>query len=156
VNASSNDDVVEKESLMHALVRAALETARRPVADDLALVEKRLIEDGFPAYSPVSRSFLERWYGVRSHYRGEGLDLAVEPFEIDPMLCIGEADRFANASARLATQLAPLGEWNGGQGFLAIDVNAVVYGIWPAVVTLGTADDALETLLLGRRPKEVS
>jgi hypothetical protein len=81
---------------------------------------------------------------------------AKEYFEIDPLLALGEGDRFSHFSDHVGTNLYPLGEGAGGHYFLAIGEDGRVFLLMEDIKIIGNDfDEALESLILGYRAKEV-
>jgi hypothetical protein len=101
----------------------------------------------------AARAALEEFGGLRVEARGPGLDHARSSFRIDPGLAQGEEERFAAHEEKLRRRLYPLGEVDGGHGFLAIDEGGAVYVVTDDAVmrVAGSTYAALEALVLGRR-----
>ena len=83
---------------------------------------------------------------------GLGVHCARSGFEINPLLALGEKDRFLQHEAAARTKLFPLGEVRQGHAFLAIGENGAVFILMEELVYLGKdIHSALENLLQGIR-----
>jgi hypothetical protein len=84
-------------------------------------------------------------------------EVARSGFTLDPLRALHTVETLTALAARIGAALAPLGEEAGGVGILAIDEQGRVFvldhaGEW----FLGASiDEALGTLVLGRRPARV-
>lgn len=96
--------------------------------------------------------FLAEFGGLRSISSGPGITCAREPFDLDPMCCLGEEDRFLEWGAELGKSLFPIGELAEGRFFLGIDEDATVYLVETWVASFGRMPTAIEHLLLGMQP----
>lgn len=112
--------------------------------------------------SPCFRLFeaaeiaLRRYGGLQVIQAGPREEAARESFELNPLLAIGEEDRFGDYSSRLGEPLYPLGEAGNGHVFLAIAADGRVFALMERIWFLGESmEAALETLILGRLPKLV-
>ncbi|MFD9704138.1 SUKH-3 domain-containing protein [Lentzea sp. NPDC059081] len=76
-------------------------------------------------------------------------------FEFDPLLCIGEEDRFHEWSADLGSRLFPLGEFDGGRYFLGIDEERTVYLVETWLASFGRGPQAVENLIRRVPPENV-
>ncbi len=82
---------------------------------------------------------------------GPGAEAARESFELNPLLAIGEEDRFAEHALRIGEPLYPLGEAANGHVFLAIAADGRVYALMEELWFLGESmEAAIERLILGR------
>ncbi|NJM52296.1 MAG: hypothetical protein HC846_02215 [Blastocatellia bacterium] len=116
--------------------------------------ELQKFDPDFEMFSEARKVLLE-FGGIKVNRRDSGIDFAREPFEIDLLLGIGESDRFSVFEAEIGEKLYPLGEGGGNHYFLAIGESGKVYGLMGYIFLIGnTFDDALENLILGRKPKE--
>ncbi|MCZ2525653.1 SUKH-3 domain containing protein [Streptomyces sp. SCUT-3] len=89
---------------------------------------------------------------------GPGKEVARTPFTVDPMRGLHSARTLSDLGRALGTQVAPLGEEEGGRGLLAVDAHGRVHvldhaGDWYLGPTL---DRALCTLLTGLRPTRLT
>lgn len=107
-----------------------------------------LADDGFSLHR-AGRSFLARFGGLSVDVRGPGISRARTPFELDPILCLGESDRFQDWGETLGIQLTPIGELDRGRYFLAIDANGLVYIVADWIGRLGPESEAFERLCRG-------
>jgi len=105
--------------------------------------------------SPAAEEFLSRFGGLDVRISGAGLERAREPFDLEPMLCDGEEDRFVELSQLMKRDLFPIGVFGGLRYFLGIDENAEVYLIETDVRSFGRMPDAMDAMILGRMPVRV-
>lgn len=113
------------------------------------------LSPGFQLF-PAAETALKRYGGIHVRQNGAGVETARESFELNPLLVIGEEDRFEQHASRLGQSLYPLGEAGNGHVFLAIDPSGRVFALMEDLWLLGeTMEAALETLVLGRLPKVV-
>ncbi|PBC83458.1 SUKH-3 immunity protein [Streptomyces sp. 2224.1] len=103
----------------------------------------------------VVRDFLARFGGLRFDISGTGITAARTPFEIDPLLCIGEEDRFTEWGAELGVEMFPLGELENGHLFLAMDQHGVVYLVMDWVARYGPWPEAIDSLVRGVKPETI-
>src|SRR5262245_49162644 len=102
---------------------------------------------GFQMFETARRA-LAQYGGLTLSAEGAGHEFAKASFVVDPMLALGEEERFARAAAELRAPLYPLGEIHGGNAFLAIDDQGRVYVLMDTAVLAGTSiHDALKALL---------
>lgn len=107
---------------------------------------------GFVMHDAAER-FLAEFGGLTFDLSGPGLSKAREPFELDPLLCLGEDDRFAGWGECIGRSLFPLGELDKGRYFLGIDETGEVYLIADWLASFGPARDAIGNLILGIAPE---
>lgn len=105
--------------------------------------------------SPAAEIFLSRFGGLDIRISGAGLDRAREPFDLEPMLCDGEEDRFIEWGQLIGRGLFPIGAFAGLRYFLGIDENAAVYLIETDVRSFGRMPDAMDAMVQGRMPLTV-
>ncbi|MEY9858499.1 hypothetical protein ABH935_004114 [Catenulispora sp. GAS73] len=98
--------------------------------------------------SPATEEFLSRFGGLDVGNNGPGLERTRERFDLEPMLCSGEEDRFVELSGLMERDLFPIGTFGGLRYFLAIDGNAEVYLIEADLQTIGHMPDALDAKVL--------
>jgi hypothetical protein len=100
---------------------------------------------------------VQEFGGLRVDPEGPGIECARTSFEIDPSLALGEEDRFRGYEERFGIQLIPIGEAGDGEAFLAADDAGRTYLALDAFVALVGHNiyEAIEALVVGRRPKEV-
>ena len=109
------------------------------------------------AFFPAALSLLAEFGGISVTQDGGGEDVALNGFTVDPMLALHSADVLAAFGERIGARVAPIGAEDGMVSFLAVDEQGRVFvldhgGEW----YLGeSADAALTTLILGRRPERV-
>ncbi|HBB87906.1 MAG TPA: hypothetical protein DC047_09845 [Blastocatellia bacterium] len=111
---------------------------------------------GFDPF-PAALKALAEFGNLHVGRRGSGVEFARTPIVLDPMLAMGEDDRFREFSGILKSNLYPLGETDDGHGFVAIDEQGRVFLIYDDLNFVGeTFDSALENLLAGaKRPRLV-
>ena len=116
----------------------------------------RQLAPGFLMF-PVARSALSRFGTVQVQQTGPGEECARESFEFDPMLALGEDDRFRQFEERLSTRLYPLGEAGGGHVFLAISETGHVFALMDELwLVAPTIEGAIEALVRGLQLRKVS
>ncbi|MGW4723758.1 SUKH-3 domain-containing protein [Streptomyces sp. NPDC004291] len=111
---------------------------------------KQLLEqDGFRSHA-AAEDFLREFGGLTAGHGGAGITRAREPFDLDPLLALGEADRFDEWSEEIGHRLFPVGELTGG--LLGLDEDGELYVVddWPA--RFGRMPQAMENLVLGVMP----
>lgn len=122
-----------------------------------------LESEGFFYHFPA-KVFLAEFHGVALGVRGSGVNIAKCPVNFDPMLCSGESDRFNGWAGEIDSVLSPLGEYNEGEAFLAMDERSLVYVVDNELsrfsvnhlgVDFGGPREAIECLVRGIRPEEV-
>lgn len=68
------------------------------------------------------------------------------------MAALGEEDRFAKHAEVLGMRPYPLGEWAGGNAFLAIAEDGPVFALMEEIDLVGgSISEAIENLVIGRR-----
>ncbi|KPI01945.1 SUKH-3 immunity protein [Actinobacteria bacterium OK074] len=101
---------------------------------------------------PVAAGFLAEFGGLAVGISGPGISRAREPFEFDPMLCLGEGDRFLEWGAEIGKSLFPVGVHDGGRFFLGIDEDSELYLVEAWVASFGRMPEAMSNLILGVQP----
>ncbi|GAA4079190.1 SUKH-3 domain-containing protein [Streptomyces shaanxiensis] len=112
-------------------------------------------ERGIRAHEAV-QEFLAEFGGLSVAVSGPGVNCAREPFELDPLLCLGEEDRFSEWGEELGLHLFPLGELDRGRFFLGMDENGLVYLVADWIARFGPWPQAIDALVLGVAPEEIS
>ncbi|HUQ59163.1 SUKH-3 domain-containing protein [Lentzea sp.] len=102
----------------------------------------------------AAAEFLAEFGGLNVEIDGPGLTAAREPFELDPELCVGEEDRFAEWGADLGCSLFPLGGSIGGVSAWGSPRWGEIFLVEAGVGSFGIGDAALENLVLGVMPSE--
>ena len=128
-------------------------------AVDTARWEAELAADGFPAPHPVALRFLAEFGGLTVPSGGAGVTRAREPFALVPTECSGEAERFIEWGAEIGRDLAPIGVLAGGTGAwanLGLDDRGEVYFVLDSLATFGRLPQALDALVLGHMPADVT
>lgn len=109
----------------------------------------------FELSAPARRVLLSLG-GLEFEQDDPGETVARTGFRFDPTLASGEADRFSDFEGLLDTRLCPVGEANGGYSYLAVAEDGRVLCIWDDAWIIGeTIEEALESLVLGRRGLEI-
>ncbi|MFC9426344.1 SUKH-3 domain-containing protein [Streptomyces sp. NPDC056987] len=101
---------------------------------------------------PVVSAFLAEFGGLAVDISGPGISRAREPFEFDPMLCLGEGDRFLEWGEEINKSIFPVGVHDGGRFFLGIDEQDELYLVETWVASFGQMPEAMSNLILGVRP----
>lgn len=104
---------------------------------------------------PVVSSFLAEFGGLAVNISGPGISRAREPFEFDPMLCLGEGDRFLEWSEGINKSIFPVGVHDEGRFFLGIDERGELYLVEAWVASFGYMPEAMNNLILGVQPSIV-
>ncbi|MFE3073816.1 SUKH-3 domain-containing protein [Streptomyces sp. NPDC059247] len=120
------------------------------VVDTRAWTE-RLEQDGFRSHA-AAECFLREFGELTVGHGGGGITRAREPFDLDPLLALGEADRFAEWSAEIGHHLFPVGELDHGHAFLGLDENGELYVVSSWLARFSRVPEALENLVLGVMP----
>lgn len=118
---------------------------------DPAPWREQLEADGFHIH-PSAETFLREFGGLSVGHSGPGITRAREPFELDPLLALGEADRFGEWGQEIGRRLYPLGELDHGHAFLGLDEQGELYVVANWLARLGRMPDAMENLVLGVMP----
>ncbi|WP_394827857.1 SUKH-3 domain-containing protein [Pendulispora albinea] len=141
------DDTLVRETLM----RAGWVPGRRDEARANEWAHQLDSPGGLQIFD-AARAALAEFGGLKVDVVGPGIDFAKTSFELDPLLAIGEEDRFEDAASQLARRVYPLGDVGGGHAFLAIDDRGAVYFINESGPTLlgHTIENALAALIQGR------
>jgi len=121
---------------------------------DVAQWERELRDDGFEVHS-AGLAFLREFGGLRCSSSGLGYTKTIEPFDLDPMLCMGESDRFNEWGRILERSFCPVGELDDGRFFLAVDASSCLFLVSDWVASFGPGAEAMRGLLEGAAPKTV-
>ena len=81
---------------------------------------------------------------------------ACERFDLDPLLCSGEEDRFLEWGEEIGKSLFPIGVLDVGRYFLGIDEQSEIYLIETWVASFGRMPQAMDNLISGVRPTVIS
>jgi len=116
--------------------------------------ELKKSDPDFEIFLKVEVALLE--FGeIHIKQRESGIDFARETLEINPLLCVGESDRFADFESEIGEKLYPLGEGGGNHFFIAIAESGKIYGLMMEILLIAnTFDEALENLILGKKPQK--
>ncbi|QDN74690.1 hypothetical protein FNV64_02265 [Streptomyces sp. S1A1-7] len=105
---------------------------------------------------PVVSDFLAEFGGLAVNISGPGINRAREPFEFDPMLCLGEGDRFLEWGEEIGKSVFPIGVHDEGRFFLGIDEYSELYLVETWVASFGRMPEAMSNLILGVQPSVVN
>jgi hypothetical protein len=111
-------------------------------------------ERGISAPQEV-RHFLAQFGGLDIAISGPGVNCAREPFALDPLLCLGEEERFSGWGEKLGVQLFPIGELDAGRFFLGMDEQGVMYLVADWISCFGPWPEAIASLIRGVAPEEL-
>jgi hypothetical protein len=112
--------------------------------------------DNFEMFS-MAEEILNEFGGIKVEQKGLGKGYPRTPFEINPALAIGEADRLLQQSQVIKQKLYPLGEVFGGYYFLTVGEDGRVFGISDHTLLIGNSfDEALNNLIIGIKPQLIS
>jgi SUKH-3 immunity protein len=128
-------------------------------AVDTAQWEVELAVDSFRPLHSVAREFLVEFGGLAVQQGGPGVTRVREPFTLAPIECSGEADRFIEWGEHIGRDIAPIGELAGGTcgwALLGIDEQEEVYLVIDRLATFGRLPAAMDHLVLGYMPCEIS
>ncbi|MER5603508.1 SUKH-3 domain-containing protein [Streptomyces sp. NPDC002265] len=131
-------------------LRAAGWTPKRQVDPESWL--SALEADGRLRRHSAVIAFLSEFGGLAVSISGSGVSCAREPFELDPLLCLGEEDRFSEWSEEIERSIFPVGVLDEGRFFLGIDENSELYLVETWVASFGRMPEAMNNLILGVQP----
>jgi hypothetical protein len=135
--------------IRRALLAAGWQPGRRV---DTTAWRTQLEAAGFATHDAAER-FLGEFGGLTFDLSGPGFSQARLPFELDPLLCLGEDDRFAEWGQLIGRSLFPLGELDHGRYFLGIDETGEMYLVADWLASYGQVPGAIENLILGIAPQ---
>jgi len=104
----------------------------------------------------AARQFLLEFGGLIIDISGPGITRAREPFELDPMQCSGEEERFLEWGNEIGRSIFPIGIFDEGRFFLGIDEEGEVYVLETWLASFGKFPEALENLITGVRAVLIS
>ncbi|MER8235672.1 SUKH-3 domain-containing protein [Streptomyces sp. NPDC094049] len=113
--------------------------------------KERLEQDGFRSHA-AAEDFLREFGGLAVGHGGAGITRAREPFDLDPLLALGEADRFGEWGEEIGHHLFPVGELDRGHAFLGLDEDGGLYVVANWLARFGPMPEAMENLVLGVMP----
>lgn len=105
--------------------------------------------------SDAAVDFLVEFGGLDFPLSGRGIDRAREPFDLDPVLCSGNLDRFTDWGQEIKRSIFPIGTLGSRYDCLGIDEFSEIYMLETWIASFGQMPQALEGLILGRRPKRI-
>jgi hypothetical protein len=109
----------------------------------------RLRADGFGVCHEAAQQFMAELGGLSVDGSDRpGVTRYRERFELDPLLCLGESDRFDDWNERLGRSVYPVGELDG-RYFLGLDEQSVLYIVIDWIGSFGPLPVALDRLVLG-------
>ncbi|MFH8419494.1 SUKH-3 domain-containing protein [Streptomyces sp. NPDC018038] len=115
-------------------------------------VWRELLEaDGFRLHA-AAEGFLREFGGLTVGRHGSGITRAREAFDLDPLLALGESERFAEYGEEMHRCLCPVGELGQGHAFLGMDERGELYALTGRPARFGRMPEALENLVLGVMP----
>ncbi|MGW0856227.1 SUKH-3 domain-containing protein [Streptomyces sp. NPDC002690] len=118
---------------------------------DTTVWRERLEADGFRIHA-AAEDFLREFGGLTVGGSGSGITRAREAFELDPLLALGEDDRFGEWGEEIRRSLFPLGELDHGHAFLGLDEQGELYVVASWLARFGRMPEAMENLVLGVMP----
>ncbi|MGW2564173.1 SUKH-3 domain-containing protein [Streptomyces sp. NPDC001514] len=118
---------------------------------DTAVWRERLEAEGFRVHS-AAEEFLREFGGLTVDSGGPGITRAREAFELDPLLALGEDDRFGEWGEEIGRRLFPLGELDHGHAFLGLDEQGELYVVADWLARFGRMPEAMENLVVGVMP----
>ncbi|MGW9449712.1 SUKH-3 domain-containing protein [Streptomyces sp. NPDC055632] len=118
---------------------------------DTAGWKERLERDGFRVHA-AAEDFLREFGGLEAGHLGSGVTRAREPFDLDPLLGLGEDDRFGEWSEEIGHSLFPVGGLGHGHAFLGLDESGELYVVEGWLARFGRMPEAMENLVLGVMP----
>ncbi len=101
----------------------------------------------------AAEKFLAEFGGLTFEYGGPGISRAREPFELDPLLGLGEEDRFREWGELIGASLFPIGELDQGRYFLGLDGAGEIYLVADWLARFGAGMSGVESLILGVAPE---
>jgi hypothetical protein len=120
----------------------------RSVNDFVANAEVRLSPE-FQLFASARAALLE-FGGLQLNPVGRGVNVSLARVVLEPTLAWGEEDRFGGYQPILGKRLYPLGEYDNGHFFIAMDEAGAVHLIGVTFVTVApTMDLALDGFILG-------
>ncbi|WP_369408717.1 SUKH-3 domain-containing protein [Herbidospora mongoliensis] len=133
----------------HILRRAGWQPGRHV---DTSTWRHLLESDGFVMHDAAER-FLREFGGLSVGHGGAGISRAREPFEFDPLLGMGEDDRFSEWGEAVGKSIFPIGELDRGRFFLGIDEVGMIYLVADSLARFGVGRVGIECLVLGVAPE---
>jgi hypothetical protein len=123
----------------------------RRLPEAVARWRSALEAEGFVLH-PAAEAVLVEFGGLHVGSMGPGVEMARSEVCLDPSLAVGERERFAELRGR---QVFPLGEVDGGNGFLGVDRAGAVYLVAEEVLARWPSfEAALRSLVTGTRGAE--
>ncbi|MFI7320378.1 SUKH-3 domain-containing protein [Streptomyces venezuelae] len=119
---------------------------------DTSAWRARLEDSGFVMHE-AAESFLSEFGGLSFEYGGDGISRAREAFELDPLLALGEDDRFSEWGELTGVTLFPIGELDQGRYFLGLDEAGTIYLVADWLAQFGVGLNGMESLILGVAPQ---
>ncbi|MFC8505538.1 SUKH-3 domain-containing protein [Streptomyces sp. NPDC057411] len=120
-------------------------------AVDTARWTRQLEQDGFRSHA-AAEDFLREFGGLAVGHGGAGITRAREAFDLDPLLALGEDDRFDEWGEEIGHHLFPVGELAGGHAFLGLGEDGELYVVANWLARFGRMPEAMENLVLGVMP----
>ncbi|RPF21709.1 SUKH-3 domain-containing protein [Myceligenerans xiligouense] len=107
-----------------------------------------LENDGF-SINAAAEAFLAEFGGLAVPEGGPGVARFRGALVFDPLLCIGEEDRFAEWGRLVVEPLSPIGELEDGRFLLGMDAKGTVYAVSSRLGRFDGAETAIDALVLG-------
>lgn len=100
-------------------------------------------------------SFLAEFGGLSFDVPGPRVTSAREPFELNPLFCLGEDDRFHEWGREIGRKVSPIGELDNGRFFLGLDEVGFIYLVADWLGRFGSGYEGVRHLALGYAPETV-
>lgn len=125
----------------------------REVSELVSKWEKILKKSDSWEIFPKAKEALQEFGGLEFIQRGEGINVARESFNFNPLYAKGERWVFEINEKELDIELYPLGEASDGYYYLGMDKKGKVYVVGDNIKLVGNnIDIAVENLILGIMP----
>lgn len=111
-----------------------------------------LCDSSMFAAFPEARRVLSEFGDITVTSLFAGVDYAPGKIVLDPVLALGEQDRFESFEDDAGSRLFPLGEIYGGHAFLAIGESGRLFMVGDDLTLLGDSfEEGISNLIEGRR-----
>ncbi len=115
----------------------------------------RIEASGLVSMHQAAQRILAEFGGLTFEHGGRGISRAREPFELNPLLALGEEDRFAEWGEVIEKSLFPIGELDQGRYFLGCDESGGVYLVADWLAYFGENRQAIDNLIIGVQPATI-
>lgn len=102
---------------------------------------------------PAAVGFLAEYGGLKFEHAGPGISVERAGFELDPSLAFGDEEMFTSWGELIGKELCPVGEYDEGRFFLAIDEEGCLYLVADWLASFGSGLRGFSCLLLGVAPE---